>query len=287
MPSIAAHPYRGLWAAIATLHDKERALAPVLCRWFGMTVTRAPGVDTDALGTFTGEIARKGTMIEAARQKAKWAIARTGAPLGIGSEGTFGPDPLMSFAPSALELLVLHEAANGHEIIVQRRTTTNYAHVVVGATDPLDDFLARVGFPAHAVIVRPEDSSDASLIYKGLVDRCAVAEAVDKAANGNRTNRALLQTDMRAHVNPTRMAAIARVASWLALKAARCCPACGAPGFGAVDVTRGLPCRGCMMPTSVIRAEIHGCQACRFRVERRVRSSNLRSDPQWCEACNP
>ncbi len=66
---LAAHPYRGLWAAIATMHGKEHAIAPALCGWFDMTVTVAPGIDTDALGTFTGEIARAGTMVDAARAK--------------------------------------------------------------------------------------------------------------------------------------------------------------------------------------------------------------------------
>ena len=62
MPAGVQHPYRGLWAAVATMHGKERAIAPPLCQWFDMTISTAPGIDTDALGTFTGEIARKGTM---------------------------------------------------------------------------------------------------------------------------------------------------------------------------------------------------------------------------------
>lgn len=110
MPGLHDHPYRGRWAAIATMHGKERAIAPVLCRWFDMAVTTAPGVDTDAFGTFTGEISRQGTMLDAARAKARIAIARTGAPIGIGSEGAFGPDPEVPLVVSGRELLLLREA---------------------------------------------------------------------------------------------------------------------------------------------------------------------------------
>jgi hypothetical protein len=287
MPTIKVHPYRGLWAAIATMHDKECAIAPPLCRWFDMTVTTAPGVDTDALGTFTGDIARKGTMLDAARQKAQWAIARTGAPLGVGSEGAFGPDSFIPFVASGIEVLLMHEAASGHEIVVQRRTRTNFTHVVVSERDDLDEFLIRIGFPSHAVVVRPENPSDTKSIYKGLQDRGDVAEAVREVARRSATGRAMVQTDMRAHLNPTRMAAIGHVARLLALKAARCCPTCVCPGFGVVDVVRGIPCRDCATPTRLIKAEVYGCEACGHRVQRHVRSADLRSDPQWCDVCNP
>lgn len=287
MPAIAQHPYRGLWAAIATMHGKERVIAPPLCQWFAMTVRIAPGVDTDAFGTFTGEIARMGTMLDAARRKALLAIERTGAPLGIGSEGAFGPDPYMPFVASGRELLLLRQSDTGHEIVVQRRTETNFSHVVISHPDELDGFLNRVDFPAHAVIVRPQDPRDATIIRKGLQDRGEVIEAVRAVAARSGTRRAMVQTDMRAHLNPTRMASIAQTAHWLAIRIARCCPACGCPGFGTVDVVRGIPCRNCATPTRLIKAEVFGCQACGHRAQRRVRSADLRSDPQWCDFCNP
>lgn len=278
------HPYRGRWAAIATMHGKERAIAPVLCRWFGMTISTAPGVDTDALGTFTGEIARSGTMLDAARAKALLAISRTGAPVGIGSEGAFGPDPDLPFVASGRELLLLRDSATGHEIVVFRRTRTNYDHVTIAPDDPIDAFLSRVGFPDHAVVVRAEPR-DGQMPAKGLRDR----EQVDAALQYvfARVGRAAIETDMRAHFNPTRMNSIGRLARALAVRTARCCPSCGTPGFGLVDVARGLPCGECGAPTRQIRAEIHGCSACVTRVLRRERAAALYSDPTWCQICNP
>lgn len=285
MPYRAAstHPYWGRWAAIATMHDKERAIAPALCQWFNMAVTTAPGIDTDALGTFTGEVPRAGTMLDAARAKAQLAIDKTGAELGVGSEGAFGPDPTLPVVASGLELLVLREAASRHEIVVQRRTPTNYQHIAIASSDDVSLFLAAVGFPRQGLVVKT--SADEAIIAKGIRDRAVLDAVLARAfATGG---KALLTTDMRAHLNPTRMAAIARLARRLALRAARLCPACGKPGFGIIDVERGLPCTDCESPTRLVRAEIHGCGACNHRLTRNVRAPSLKADSQWCEFCNP
>jgi len=44
MPAIVRHHYRGLWAAIATMHGKESAIAHPFCHWFdpGDAVDRDP-----------------------------------------------------------------------------------------------------------------------------------------------------------------------------------------------------------------------------------------------------
>jgi hypothetical protein len=92
---------------------------------------------------------------------------------------------------------------------------------------------------------------------------------------------------MRAHLNPMRMKAIAFVARALAVRAARLCQQCGAPGFGLVDVERGLRCEACDRPTRLVAAEIHGCGLCGRRLKRKERPKTARASPMWCDACNP
>ena len=60
------HPYAGRSAVLATMHRKEEAIVPALQSTVGLLVAPAPGLDTDQLGTFTGEISRAGTMLDAA-----------------------------------------------------------------------------------------------------------------------------------------------------------------------------------------------------------------------------
>ena len=269
------------------MHGKDRAIAPHFCRWFGMTVTTALGFDTDALGTFSGEIERTGTMVDAARAKALLAIERTGAHIGIGSQGAFGPHPYVPFLASGQEVLLLREANSGHEIIVHRRSQTNFAHVILSSFDDPLSFLRDVGFPEHAVIVRPGDPTDRSVLAKGLRDLEAVQTAIQEVAQRSSAGKVMLQTDMRAHLNPTLMDSIGRTAKLLAVRTARCCPACGATGFGITDVARGLPCGDCGLPTELIRAEIHGCKPCGHTTRRFERSGRMRAEAQWCQYCNP
>lgn len=281
------HPYDGRRAAIATMHEKERAVAPVLARCLGLRVERAEGIDTDALGTFSGEIPRAGDMLDAARAKARLAIERSGAQIGLGSEGAFGPHPVVPFLASGVELIALVDARDAHEIFVTRRTRTNYDCLTAAPGDDLLPFLARIGFPAHAVIVRPKGRGDALGLVKGITDPDALARAVAAASALSEEGRALVETDMRAHLNPTRMTTIGVVARALALRAARLCPGCGTPGFGAIAALRGLPCEDCGAPTRRLRAELYGCRKCGFECVRRERPPGLRAAALWCDRCNP
>jgi hypothetical protein len=281
------HPYHGRRAAIGTMHAKERVIAPALSRCLGLIVEDAEGIDTDALGTFSGEIPRAGDIVEAARAKARLAIAHNGAEIGIGSEGAFGPHPVIPFLASGIELIALVDEENDHEIVVQRRTHTNYDSIITRTGENIAPFLARIGFPAHAVIVRPEGRSDAVGLVKGVTDHESLDRAICAAAALSSTGHAQVQTDMRAHLNPARMKTIAFVARALAVRAARLCPECRAPGFGLRDALRGLACAACGAPTRRIRAELHGCLKCGFRCLKRERPASLRADAMWCDVCNP
>jgi hypothetical protein len=172
-----SHPYAGQCAAIATIHGKESVVAPIMAQWFGLRLERADGIDTDALGTFSGEIERKGSMLDAARAKARLAIERTGARFGLGSEGAFGPHPLLPILSSGLEMMVLIDSDSNNEITVHRRTRTNYDSTLASPGMDLSDFFRRAGFPEHAVIVRPEKSDERSAVVKGIVERETLHEA--------------------------------------------------------------------------------------------------------------
>lgn len=54
------HPSLGLPVALATKHGKEAAIGPALAASPGLRVVVAAEVDTDRLGTFTGEVERLG-----------------------------------------------------------------------------------------------------------------------------------------------------------------------------------------------------------------------------------
>ena len=79
---------------------------------------------------------------------------------------------------------------------------------------------------------------------------------------------AFIETDMRAHRNPTRMAAIERATLDLVRRYNSRCPICGHPGFDITERRSGLPCAWCGTPTFVIKTEVLCCQGCGHRLER-------------------
>lgn len=77
----------GRTAALATKHEKERAVARPLYAALGVTVIVPDGIDTDTLGTFTGEVKRRGSPREVALEKARLGLRPGEMSIGIASEG--------------------------------------------------------------------------------------------------------------------------------------------------------------------------------------------------------
>ena len=291
-PSQVGHPYLGAAVALATKHRKQDAIAPALAAVPGLQVVVAQGLDTDALGTFTGEIPRPGTPRQTALTKARLGMRALGIARGVASEGSFGPHPELGFVAVGVELLAFIDDELGIELVEQRLCEqTNFAHLETGALDArTDSFLERVGFPVHALIVRanrPEGDDAPGPLYKGVADLAVLRRAIGQCAAASGDGQARLESDMRAHQNPTRMGEIALLAAALGRRLAQTCVACGALGFGLIDVERGLPCCLCASPTELVVCELYGCARCGHS-ERRPRPDGLScADPGCCEHCNP
>ncbi len=283
------HHYTGRTAALATMHGKQAAISPVLEARLGLSIVVPDSLNTDTLGTFTGEVERPGNMLETAIAKARLGMQAAGTDIGIASEGSYGPHPIMPFVPLGRELIVLVDDARGITIKeVLLCETTNFHHVLAGSINGIDDFLERVRFPAHGLIVRPNrPTAAATRIVKGIQCRDSLAETILDSAESSSDGRARIEADMRAHQNPTRMAAIADASSLLAERVNSLCPSCETPGFGREGSEAGLPCSWCGAPTERVLREIFGCVACDY-TEKKARGDGLtEADPGQCQYCNP
>ena len=278
----APHPWSGVVAAMATKHGKERQFGPALVRALDVDLIVAE-VDTDRLGTFTPEVEREGTALDTLRRKARWAMSHTDARFGVASEGSFGPHPELPFLAAGVELAVFIDGREGIEVVEQLVCTdTNFSHVVVDNPEIPEAFLTSVGFPGHAVII----SSGPGLhpVAKGVQDRAVLSDALAScvAAGGH----ALIQSDMRAHLNPTRQRALTELAERLAIRLVNRCPDCGVGGWGVVDLEKGLPCEWCGQPTELVAAECFGCADTRCgHSETMSRSGHAPAGS--CHRCNP
>lgn len=284
-----SRPYAGQRAVLATMHGKQIAITPTLRAGLGLVVDTAAGLDTDALGTFSGETPRAGSMREAAIAKARLGMAAAGLSLGIASEGSYGPHPFIPFVAGGIELMVLVDDIRGIVITEQLiEDAPIYGHAVAACRFELGSFLADYRFPEHALIVKPNvPTSDVAPVRKGLRDADLLTQAMLAMAAASADGKAFVQSDMRAHMNPVRMASIARLAAKLCARAASPCPACATPGYGQVDVEIGLPCAFCGMPTDSLLGEIHGCVACVHRHTSPRLDGRGVADPAQCQQCNP
>ncbi|MDP9364611.1 MAG: hypothetical protein M3Q10_10380 [Chloroflexota bacterium] len=279
--------FAGRRAAFGTMHGKERVVAPLLREALGIEVLVPSGFDSDRFGTFTRDVPRAGSQLEAARRKALAAMDASGLDLGIASEGSFGPHPAVPFVPADLELVVLVDRANGLEIVGHHVTTeAMFGHASVGAVDEAVAFAKSVGFPDHALVVRrgPDDPRD---LAKGVGDETSLRAAVARLLAASSDGRVFVESDLRAHRNPTRMAVIAEATRALVDTVRRCCPACGVPGFEVVERRPGLPCAWCRLPTDLTLALVYACRRCGHRAERGRDDGRDRANSGECPNCNP
>lgn len=272
--------FSGRVALIATAHGKQAAFAPPLER-LGFTVQTPEGFDTDRFGTFSGEVERQGDMLNAARVKARAAFVHSGrsADWVIASEGAFGPSRIVPLLAEAKELALAWRPSDDLEVVATRASfETNFAHLDVTPQADLDRFLGRAGFPDHALIVRKGERVAAKAVTaRDVLDRwIAKADAPVR-----------LETDMRAHLNPTRMGEIAHLADTLAERLATPCPSCHAPGFGRTGIEPGLPCEACGTPTELVLREHWSCGACGHAETRPRADGRTSADPGECPVCNP
>lgn len=279
--------FKGRRLVIATMHGKEQVIAPILEEALGVEVV-VPDIsnfNTDMFGTFSGEIERTLDPVETARQKCIAACKAMNETLAVASEGSFGPHPALMFIPADEELILLRDTLNDIEIGTHiTSTNTNFGGEEVHSWEALKTFATNAGFPKHGLILR--DAKDSKKhICKGISSWSELENKFRDILSFK--SSAFAETDMRAHLNPTRMKIIALATEKLVEKVKACCPSCGTPGFDDMDVKEGLPCSLCKLPTKSIRSLVYKCKKCNHSSEKLYPKGKTEEDPMFCDNCNP
>ncbi len=285
LPAVSTKPYDGEEIAFLTQHGKEKLIATLLEYSFHCKVRHVDGYDTDQLGTFTREIPRQGTQLEAAVRKARIGMDLAGCRLGLASEGAFGPDPATGMMPWDVEMVVLVDDHQGLQIAGIAQGPARMGHITTGRRDDLIEFTRHHDFPNHALVLRPEGVSDAPIV-KGLKVQSDLLAAFDQAVQKSPSGQVFCEVDLRAHCNPTRQVLIRKAAENLVERLFSGCPGCGSPGYWVKDLRTGLPCAWCNAPTKEIIADIWACPGCGLEQERKREHKEF-ADPMHCDNCNP
>lgn len=270
---------------IVSMHKKQEVIAPLLSSELGIICTPLEAVDTDALGTFSGEVERKGSPLEALRAKCQLAIDCGWDDIVIASEGSFGPHPQMYFAYADDEWVMFKDVKNSLEILGRHVSThTNFNAKEVSDWKALQLFAEQVKFPSHALILRP-----AVDVYSEMQKGISTWEKLEEVFHSLKETfgSVYVETDMRAHFNPSRMAVIQRATEDLVRMIKSVCPSCNAPGYGVVEVFPGLPCESCGMPTASTLKHLYRCQHCGHSSEHLYPRGKKKESPMYCSFCNP
>jgi hypothetical protein len=191
----------------------------------------------------------------------------------------------MGFIPANNELLLLRDYKNGFEIKAGVISThTNFSARTFDRWEDVRAYAEKVGFPSHGLVLRssPDPLNE---IHKGIRDWKRLSSSFYYLKNS--AGKVIIETDMRARHNPTRMNVISEAAQKLVATILNTCPVCEGPGFAITETVPGLPCRCCGFPTKTPKTHIHGCQHCGHTKTQEFPDKNRHEDPMFCDRCNP
>lgn len=270
---------------IATKHQKEKVIAPILKKELGLDCIVSQDLDTDVFGTFTGEVERLNDPVETARLKCLKAMELSGCDIGISNEGSFGLHPTFFFVHADSEVVLLIDKKNKLEFIVREISTkTNFNGRQIKSYKELQEFAKAALFPSHGLILRKSKDFKED-IYKGITQLKDLEKAYTVLMD--KYGSVYAETDMRALYNPTRMEVIENAVQKLVTKIKTLCPKCNAPGFSIIEAKPGLKCESCGAPTRSTLLHILNCQSCGFTEEKMHPRGKFYEDPMYCDICNP
>ncbi len=269
----------GRTAVIVTMHGKEDLIAAGLAE-SGLRFLSPPEIDTDRFGTFSGEIPRAGSQLNALLTKAREGLdAVPHADFALASEGAFGPHPAYGFVPGGREMVVLLCRASGLHVIGEDLTLeTNFASCDARTAAEARAFAEGIGFPEHGLLLAPPGGTGPIIKDIEGLDALGATAAPLLAEHGAMH----LRTDMRAHRNPTRRRSIARAVADLAHRLGQRCPDCAlagrSKGWPALQLVRDGDARQCRPALSLSKMRARTRRANRPRSDGRSRSlSGLQS----------
>lgn len=277
--------FLGKKICIATAHRKEIVIAPVVEQGLSVECVVPAFLDTDSLGTFSGEVSRKGSVLDTLRAKCALAMKENPTDFVLASEGSFGAHPSSPFLPANFEMVLLIDTKSGREFTGSFWTTdTNFSGTAISNEEEMELFMKRIGFPTHGLILR-KDAQSIEPIFKGLTTDETLWETYAHLKQNFGTVYA--ETDMRAMFNPKRMAAIGKATENLVATILSLCPNCDAPGFSIQKMEPGLPCAWCKQSTRSPLYALYKCNQCDHEEKSYYPLQKETEEPQFCDYCNP
>lgn len=279
------HPYYNKTCVFTTKHHKATVFKEPLRSQVGCILKELP-LDTDQLGTFYGDIPRLNSSLETCKRKCLLGLDAHHHSLGLANEGTFGIDSVLNI-PYDAEVVILIDKDQGCELIMDYKSyDTNYSAATIQTEQELEAFAKQGLFPSHGLIVTSYPKSQTALHFKGIQNWRGLVSKFKACLADSQTRKVVVETDMRAHMNPTRMKVLSSFANIVTKRLSHLCPICKIPGWGVIATSPGLPCALCHAPTGMTKETTFGCIKCTYQ-KTIPKKKQTYADPGFCLLCNP
>jgi hypothetical protein len=262
---------------LSSKHHKGQILQPIFNE-LKVKLIENDGFDTDRFGTFCGETPRLEGPKITVREKCLAGMTYAKKRQGLASEGSFGPHPNSPFLSINEEWLIYIDLDENLEVY-GRSISMELCHEQLSYKDEqLNSFLSRIQFGAQALVLK--DAHTHAVIRKGIRTEAELSSLISQHPTW------LLETDLRAHLNPKRQLNILAAGKDLIQRMGSCCPQCSKPDFSVVSYSGQLPCSICQRPTHTHQFLEYNCSFCHFKLTKK-RKDLRTEDPQYCHNCNP
>jgi hypothetical protein len=262
---------------LSSKHLKEQILQPLFDP-HGVELFVLSDFDTDLYGTFCGTKPRREGPKVTVREKCLAGMAFANKRQGLASEGSFGPHPASPFLSINEEWLVYIDLDQSLEIYGRSVSLDICQQQIDYRSMQLPDFLTRIQFGAQGLVLK--DANDGQVLAKGLTKEDELLQLLQKHPKW------VLETDLRAHMNPKRKQNIAAAGSNLIERMLSRCPKCAKPDFSVVQYSGKLSCSWCKQATNTHAFLTYSCAHCQYQTLEK-RTDLLMEDPQNCPHCNP
>lgn len=268
----------------ATEHKKEQVIAPSFFDAFNCRV-KSLYINSDILGTFSGDVERKLSPIQAAKEKIKMGlIQKPDAEYLIASEGSFYPDSQVPWMPVNEELLLFYDAKQEIEIVAKAVTReVKYVSKKIDSSNLSLELFNEFDFPNHGVVIVSKDKVNKKNVIKDVNDYLELDQLIKRLKEG----RGMIQvmTDLRSHKNPTRQKNIYQAGLNLIDEIKLVCPNCQRYGQKIREHIEGLLCAQCGIPSKYIKSIERECSSCTKTWMQDLGKAPI--DPMYCDWCNP
>lgn len=263
---------------LSSKHRKE-ALLQLLFEPYGVQLFITDGFDTDAFGTFCGSVPRAEGPKVTVKEKCLAGMAYANQQQGLASEGSFGAHPNFPFLTINEEWLVYIDLKR-HLEVYGHSTTLEVCHAQLGyqEAEQLQSFLDNCSFGLQGLVIK--DSKSGLVIEKGIQDSTILKQLLKNHPEW------ILETDLRAHMNPLRQKNIMAAGLDLIRRMQSRCPKCEHPDFSVANYSGNLLCSWCQHPTESYALLEFNCTNCNYQITEKRKDKEV-EDPQYCNNCNP